>query len=121
MKRFTSLPPATATGVVESRANVEIGGRGHACNHVVLRFARCACHLFNSLLELRLPPLTVSFALTQKLRINNPKCYYNARGEELLRQSGLTYTIIRVEGFNNLPGGVQAVEVKQVRITKGMD
>lgn len=45
---------------------------------------------------------------------SNPKCYYNARGEELLRKSGLTYTIIRVEGFNNLPGGVQAIEIKQV-------
>lgn len=61
------------------------------------------------------------FSFPQKLRINNSKCYYNARGEELLRQSGLTYTIIRVEGFNNLPGGVQAVEVKQVGITKNME
>ena len=33
----------------------------------------------------------------------------------MLRKSGLTYTIIRVEGFNNLPGGIQAIEIKQVR------
>ncbi|CAN0008305.1 unnamed protein product, partial [Scytosiphon promiscuus] len=49
----------------------------------------------------------------ENLKEKSPKCYYNARGEELLRKSGLTYTIIRVEGFNNLPGGIQALEIKQ--------
>ena len=59
--------------------------------------------------------LYVVFLFRQTLKNDNPKCYYNARGEELLRKSGLTYTIIRVEGFNNLPGGIQAIEIKQVR------
>ncbi|CAN0074345.1 unnamed protein product, partial [Hapterophycus canaliculatus] len=52
-------------------------------------------------------------SVPQNLKEKSPKCYYNARGEELLRKSGLTYTIIRVEGFNNLPGGIQALEIKQ--------
>lgn len=61
------------------------------------------------------PKLLVIVIVRQTLKVNNPKCYYNARGEELLRKSGLTYTIIRVEGFNNLPGGIQAIEIKQAR------
>lgn len=56
------------------------------------------------------------FVCFQNLKETRPKCFYNARGEELLRKSGLTYTIIRVEGFNNLPGGIQAIEIKQARL-----
>ncbi|CAM9678446.1 unnamed protein product, partial [Ectocarpus sp. 12 AP-2014] len=61
------------------------------------------------------PPMTDSNydRILETLKHESPKCYYNARGEELLRKSGLTYTIIRVEGFNNLPGGIQAIEIKQ--------
>ncbi|CAN0144422.1 unnamed protein product [Ascophyllum nodosum] len=61
------------------------------------------------------PPVTDANydRILENLKVKNSKCYYNARGEELLRQSGLTYTIIRIEGFNNLPGGVQALEIKQ--------
>eukprot|EP00903_Cladosiphon_okamuranus_P020819 g19121.t1 len=61
------------------------------------------------------PPITdINYdRVLESLKDKSPKCYYNARGEELLRKSGLTYTIIRVEGFNNLPGGIQALEIKQ--------
>lgn len=60
--------------------------------------------------------LIVSLRFFQSLKSKSPKCYYSARGEDLLRKSGLTYTIIRVGGFNNAPGGLQAIEVKQVNI-----
>ncbi|CAM9823965.1 unnamed protein product [Chrysoparadoxa australica] len=43
----------------------------------------------------------------------NPKAFYCAAGEEALRNSGLAYTIVRVESFNNAPGGVQAVNIQQ--------
>eukprot|EP00612_Vaucheria_litorea_P005911 CAMPEP_0171460514 /NCGR_PEP_ID=MMETSP0945-20130129/5352_1 /TAXON_ID=109269 /ORGANISM="Vaucheria litorea, Strain CCMP2940" /LENGTH=487 /DNA_ID=CAMNT_0011986717 /DNA_START=121 /DNA_END=1584 /DNA_ORIENTATION=- len=41
------------------------------------------------------------------------KAYNSALGENVLRKSGLTYTIVRVAGYNNAPGGIQAVKIQQ--------
>ncbi|CAM9128472.1 unnamed protein product [Discosporangium mesarthrocarpum] len=62
-----------------------------------------------------IPPLTDSNYETEleALRTTSPKDYHCARAEEVLRKSGLSYTIVRVGGFNNAPGGVQAIQIKQ--------
>jgi len=39
--------------------------------------------------------------------------YWKAMGENVCRNSGLTYTIVRVSGYNNAPGNYQSVSVQQ--------
>jgi hypothetical protein len=36
---------------------------------------------------------------------SSEETYYKYRGEEILKNSGLSYTIVRVSGFNELPSG----------------
>lgn len=48
-----------------------------------------------------------------KLKEANAKAYWSALGENALRKSGLTYTIVRVNKFNNAPGGIQAIKIQQ--------
>eukprot|EP00611_Tribonema_gayanum_P023340 TRINITY_DN488_c3_g1_i2.p1 TRINITY_DN488_c3_g1~~TRINITY_DN488_c3_g1_i2.p1 ORF type:complete len:550 (-),score=184.32 TRINITY_DN488_c3_g1_i2:320-1969(-) len=48
-----------------------------------------------------------------QLQARDKKAYWSAMGENALRKSGLTYTIVRVAGFNNAPGGIQAIKMQQ--------
>eukprot|EP00638_Chattonella_subsalsa_P000646 CAMPEP_0117754408 /NCGR_PEP_ID=MMETSP0947-20121206/12813_1 /TAXON_ID=44440 /ORGANISM="Chattonella subsalsa, Strain CCMP2191" /LENGTH=534 /DNA_ID=CAMNT_0005573495 /DNA_START=78 /DNA_END=1682 /DNA_ORIENTATION=- len=41
------------------------------------------------------------------------EAYWKAMGESVCRNSGLTYTIIRVSGYNNAPGNYNPITVKQ--------
>ncbi|CAM9900743.1 unnamed protein product, partial [Phaeothamnion confervicola] len=56
----------------------------------------------------------------EPLRTSDPKAYVSARGEKVLRESGLTYTIVRIKGYNNAPGGIQAIRLQQDKQDLGL-
>lgn len=51
--------------------------------------------------------------------LTEEETYFKYLGEEMIKQSGLSYTIIRISGFNNVPGtDSSTVRLQKVRSSK---
>mmetsp|Transcript_30722 Transcript_30722/g.73711 ORF Transcript_30722/g.73711 Transcript_30722/m.73711 type:complete len:137 (-) Transcript_30722:65-475(-) len=55
-----------------------------------------------------------SFGKSDILVRSQEETYYKYRGEEILKKSGISYTIVRVSGFNEDPSGeVSTIDLKK--------